>query len=60
MLYKDIEKVPPIVSEELWDKAAQIRAKRDKKYGKALPITAIPIAAKLLPATPSAFLPCGI
>lgn len=48
MLYKDIEKVPPIVSEELWDKAAQIRAKRSKKYGKSAANNHYPYSSKII------------
>ena len=48
VLYKDIEKVPPIVSEELWDKAAQIRAKRSKKYGKSAANNRYPYSSKII------------
>ncbi len=48
VLYRDTEKVPPIVSEELWEKAAQIRARRSKKYGKSAANNRYPYSSKII------------
>ena len=46
--YTHLEKVPPIVSEELWEKAAQIRTRRSKKYGKSAANNRYPYSSKII------------
>lgn len=48
VMYQDEENVPPIVSEELWGRAEQLRQRRSKKYGKPSANNRYPYSGKII------------
>ncbi|NLF80757.1 MAG: recombinase family protein [Clostridia bacterium] len=47
VMYEDHESVPPIVSEELWQAAAELREQRSRQYGKSGANQRYPLSGKL-------------
>lgn len=47
VMYEDHDRVPPIVSEELWQAAAELRRQRSRQYGKSGANQRYPLSGKL-------------